>query len=84
MITFQLCLLCSLLPIAVKDPLQLLLLLQLCCVRSALGLSRLLALINHCMKRKHGNNYIALHILKTRVMEHEKGVNCATIACYLD
>jgi len=37
-------------------------------------------LLKYCMKRKHGNNYITWHILKTRVMEHEKGVHCATIA----
>ena len=30
--------------------------------------------LNHCMKRKHGNKYIALHIPKTRVMEHDKCV----------
>jgi len=39
----------------------------------ALGLS-LCSHFYHCTKRKHGDNYIALHIPKTRVMEHDINV----------
>ena len=31
------------------------------------------------MNSKHGDNYIALQILKTRVIEHDKGVSCASV-----
>jgi len=37
--------------------------------------------LNHCMNSKHGDNYIALHILKQlRLMEHNEGMSCASIA----